>query len=63
MLLLQVDDHMPFHEVVEVLIRDHLEDVAFNRLPLIQKATGYSIDLIKVGIEQMQTEPVSRPRL
>jgi RNA polymerase sigma-54 factor len=29
--------------------------VAFNRLPLIQKATGYSLDLIKVGIEQMQT--------
>jgi RNA polymerase sigma-54 factor len=55
MLLLQVDEHMPFHEVVETLIRDHLEDVAFNRLPLIQKATGYSLDLIKVGIEQMQT--------
>lgn len=55
MLLLQVGDHMPFHDVVEVLIRDHLEDVAFNRLPQIQKATGYSIDLIKVGIEQLQT--------
>ena len=55
MLLLQVGDHMPFHDVVEVLIRDHLEDVAFNRLPQIQKATGYSIDLIKVGIEQIQT--------
>ncbi len=55
MLLLQVDDHMPFHEVVETLIRDHLEDIAFNRLPLIQKATGYSIELIKIGIEQIQT--------
>lgn len=55
MLLLQLDDHMPFHDVVEVLIRDHLEDIAFNRLPQIQKATGYSIDLIKVGIEQIQT--------
>ena len=55
MLLLQVDEHLAFHEVVEVLIRNHLEDVAFNRLPVIQKATGYSIDLIKVGIEQIQT--------
>ena len=55
MLLLQVDEHLAFHEVVEVLIRDHLEDIAFNRLPLIQKATGYSLDLIKVGIEQIQT--------
>jgi len=55
MLLLQVEDHMPFHDVVATLIRDHLEDIAFNRLPLIQKATGYSLDLIKVGIEQIQT--------
>lgn len=55
MLLLQVDEHMPFHDVVETLIRDHLEDVAFNRLPLIQKATGFSLDLIKVGIEQIQS--------
>ena len=55
MLLLQLDDHLAFHDVVEVLIRDHLEDIAFNRLPQIQKATGFSIDLIKVGIEQIQT--------
>ncbi len=55
MLLLQIEDHMPFHEVMEVLVRDHLEDIAFNRLPVIQKATGYSIDMIKVGIEQIQT--------
>ena len=55
MLLLQLDPQMPFHDVVEVLIRDHLEDIAFNRLPLIQKTTGFSIDLIKVAIEQIQT--------
>lgn len=55
MLLLQVHDTMPFRDVVRTLIRDHLEDIAYNRLPLIQKATGYTIDLIKVGIEQIQT--------
>lgn len=55
MLLLQITDNMPFHEVMRVLVRDHLEDIAFNRLPIIQKATGYSIDMIKVGIEQVQT--------
>ena len=55
MLLLQITDNMPFHEVMRVLVRDHLEDVAYNRLPIIQKATGYSIDMIKVGIEQIQT--------
>lgn len=55
MLLLQITDRMPFYEVMRVLVRDHLEDIAFNRLPVIQKATGYSIDMIKVGIEQIQT--------
>lgn len=55
MLLLQITDNMPFHEVMRVLVRDHLEDIAFNRLPIIQKATGYSLDMIKVGIEQIQT--------
>ena len=55
MLLLQITDRMPFYEVMRVLVRDHLEDIAFNRLPIIQRATGYSIDMIKVGIEQIQT--------
>ena len=55
MLLLQITENMPFHEVMRVLVRDHLEDIAFNRLPVIQKGTGYSIDMIKVGIEQIQT--------
>lgn len=55
MLLLQITDNMPFHEVMRVLVRDHLEDIAYNRLPVIQKATGYSLDMIKVGIEQVQT--------
>ena len=55
MLLLQIRNNMAFHEVMRILVRDHLEDVAFNRLPVIQKATGYSLDLIKIGIEQIQT--------
>ena len=55
MLLLQIRDHMPFHDEMRILIRDHLEDIAYNRLPLIQKATDFSLDRIKVGIEQIQT--------
>lgn len=55
MLLLQITDRMPFYEVMRVLVKDHFEDIALNRLPIIQKATGYSIDMIKVGIEQIQT--------
>jgi len=55
MLLLQLDENMPFHSVVQELISNHLEDIAFNRIPVIQKATNFSVDLIKTGIEQIQT--------
>jgi RNA polymerase sigma-54 factor len=54
MLLLQVKPGMPFHDVLVTLISAHLEDVAHNRLPVIQRKTGYSLDLIKATIEQMQ---------
>jgi RNA polymerase sigma-54 factor len=55
MLLLQLDENTPFHNVVQELISNHLEDIAFNRIPVIQKATNFSVDLIKTGIEQIQT--------
>jgi RNA polymerase sigma-54 factor len=55
MLLLQLDDNMPFHDVVQELISHHLEDIAFNRIPVIQKATNFSVDLIKTGVEQIQS--------
>ena len=54
MLLLQITDEMPHHDVMRTLVGQHLEDVAGNRLPAIQRKTGYSIDLIKTGIEQLQ---------
>lgn len=55
MLLLQIRPGMPFHDVLVTLISAHLEDVAHNRLPIIQRKTGYSIELIKAAIEQMQS--------
>ncbi len=54
-LLLQLTETTPFREVLRTLIGEHLEDVAGNRLPLIQRKTGYDLDTIKVGIEQLQT--------
>ena len=45
---------MPFREALTTLISSHLDDVLQNRLPLIERKTGYSIDLIKVTIEQMR---------
>lgn len=54
MLLLQLRPGIPFRDILVTLISNHLEDVAHNRLPVIQRKTGYSLDLIKAGIEQMQ---------
>ena len=54
MLMLQVRPGMPYHDVVTALIANHLEDVAHNRLPAIQRKTGYPLELIKTGIEELQ---------
>ena len=54
-LLLQVNDHMPLKDVIITIISSHLEDLAQNRLPLIERKTGYSIELIKMALEEMKT--------
>lgn len=53
-LLLQITDSMPFHQEVRRLVSDHLEDLRDNRMPQIQKATGYSFDLIKDALSQLR---------
>lgn len=53
-LLLQIDPTDPYRDVLATLIRNHLEDVAANRLPVIQKKTGFSIELIKDAILELQ---------
>jgi RNA polymerase sigma-54 factor len=53
-LLLQLTPETPHAEVVKALIEHHLDDVAFNRLPIIQRRTGYDINLIKSGIEVLK---------
>ena len=45
-LLLQLEPGMPLGEEMQKLIENHLEDLAANRLPLISKKTGYSIERI-----------------
>jgi RNA polymerase sigma-54 factor len=37
-----------------VLIQNHYEDVGFNRLPIIQKKTGFDVNLIKGAIEVLR---------
>ncbi len=53
-LLLQVTAETPHAEVVRALIEHHLDDVAFNRLPIIQRKTGYDLQLIKEAIEVLR---------
>ncbi len=53
-LLLQVTDDMPHRDVVVTLITSHLEDLGQNRLPLIERKTGYSISLIKEAHEELK---------
>ncbi len=40
------------YEELKVLIQDHLEDLAENRLPLIEKKTGFSIETIQAAREE-----------
>ena len=53
-LLLQVTPETPHREVVRALILNHLEDIQHNRLPIIQKRTGYDLQTIKEAIEVLK---------
>ncbi len=50
-LLLQLTPDTPLRDVLQTLIANHLDDIGQNRLPMIEKKTGYSIDVIKEAIE------------
>ncbi|MEW4489200.1 RNA polymerase factor sigma-54 [Thalassoglobus sp. JC818] len=54
-LLLQMTPTTPLREIMVNLITNHLDDILQNRLPLIERKTGYSMDAIKSAIEQMRT--------
>ncbi len=52
-LILQITPDTPHHDVLRVLIQDHLEDIGYNRIPVIQKATKFDIHTIHEAIEQL----------
>lgn len=54
-LLLQVRPGMPYYEQLRTLISSHLEDLEHNRLPVIERRTGYSMELIQATLEQLRT--------
>ncbi|MEZ6143747.1 MAG: RNA polymerase factor sigma-54 [Zavarzinella sp.] len=54
-LLLQVPQEHPQYGLIQTIIQKHLEDIAHNRLPLVQKHTGASLEMIQAAIEFIQT--------
>ena len=53
-LLLQLTPETPYRDVLRLLIQNHLEDIKHNRLPVIQKRTGFDLHAIKEAIEALK---------
>ena len=53
-LLLQLTPETPHKEAVRALILNHLEDILHNRLPVIQKRTGYDLETIHAAIDVLK---------
>ena len=53
-LLLQIEDETPQRDLVRKIILEHLEDVAHNRLPVIQKKTGADLEHIREALEVLK---------
>jgi RNA polymerase sigma-54 factor len=53
-LLLQLTPETPHRDVLRVLILHHLEDIQHNRLPIIQRRTGFDLTMIKETIEALK---------
>ena len=50
-LILQITPETPHRDVLRLLIQNHLEDIQHNRLPIIQKKTGFDLETIQEAIE------------
>ncbi len=53
-LLLQITSGMPCYEQLRTLISDHLSDLENNRLPVIERRTGYSIATINEAWDELR---------
>jgi RNA polymerase sigma-54 factor len=53
-LLLQLTVGLPYYEQLKTLITSHLEDIEHNRLPVIERKTGYSIPLIQQTLVELR---------
>jgi RNA polymerase sigma-54 factor len=53
-LLLQLIPGMPFFEQLQTLITKYMEDIEHNRLPVISRRTGFSIELIQQALTELR---------
>ena len=53
-LLLQLSPGMHCYEQLRTLISSHLEDIEHNRWPIIQRRTGYSVELINETLHELR---------
>ncbi len=53
-LLLQLRPETPFRDELQRLITNHLEDMGENRMPLVQRKTGYTLERIQQAWEQLR---------
>jgi RNA polymerase sigma-54 factor len=53
-LLIQLQPDMPYYEELRTLISSHLEDLRDNRLPAVEKVTGYTIERIQDAWAQLR---------
>ena len=60
-LLLQLDTLPGDNQIERTLIERHLNDIAHNRLPLVAKATGYSVGEINEAIKVMRATLCMHP--
>ncbi len=62
-LLLQLVPDMPYYEELKTLITSHLEDLRDNRLPQIERKTGYTIERIQKAwdhLRKLNPKPASQ---
>jgi RNA polymerase sigma-54 factor len=53
-LLLQLTPETPCHDVLQILISQHFDDLEHNRLPAIEKKTGIPLEKIKEALEHLR---------
>jgi len=53
-LLLQLTPGMSCYQELRTLISDHLKDIESNRLPLISRRTGYSLERIQAALAELR---------